>query len=274
VRTRRPRSAAWLASAAIAVAACFEISSPQSGLSSISRLIVPWPAVVVGDSLRDSTGKATPVTVDAFDGKGQLVTDARVTLIALDRGLTVLPGQYVRGDSLRTSDARLVGQVQRGGDVLQTDSATIAVVARPDTVSPAGIDTLAAQIHTYTGFGDTAQVRSAVEVKVLNRALLASGSANAAIRSWIVRYEITERPPGAQGATTAFLSAPAGTPQVVVDTTDPSGVASRDVVLRTSVLNPRTGTQYVKVTVTVRERGQNVAGSPIEVVVPFDLRLP
>jgi hypothetical protein len=92
------------------------------------------------------------------------------------------------------------------------------------------------------------------------------------IPSWIVRYEITEAPAGAPGATTALFSG-AGTPQVAIDTTDASGVASRQVLLRTSVLNPpRTGMRYVKVTVTVRERGQNVAGSPIEVVVPFDLR--
>ena len=62
-------------------------------------------------------------------------------------------------------------------------------------------------------------------------------------------------------------------PHAVADTTDANGVASRQVVLRTAVLTgTRTGTQQVKVLVTVRERGQNVPGSPIEVVVPFDVR--
>jgi hypothetical protein len=242
-------------------------------LSSISTLTLPWPAVVVGDSLRDSTGNATPLGVEAFDAAGRPVSDARVTVIALDTGLTILPGRFVRGDNVRASPARVVIQVQRGGDILETPADSIAVVARPDTVSPAGFDTLSAKTYTYTSVVDTTRVTSeAIQVTVRNRALLASGAANAGVRSWVVYFQITAEPPGVEGALKALFSG-ATHPHAVADTTDANGVASRQVVLRTAVLTgTRTGTQQVKVLVTVRERGQNVPGSPIEVVVPFDVR--
>jgi D-alanyl-D-alanine carboxypeptidase len=211
--------------------------------------------------------------VAAFDKNGQPVTDARVTLIPLDTGLIVLPGGFIKGDRIRTSPVNLVAQVQRGGDILQTPPIGIDVVPRPDTVTPAVADTLAVKTYTLSGAADTAQVTSEeLTVTLRNRARLAGNLANATVRSWIVRYEVTSQPAGANGATTAFISG-TGAPQVSVDTTDASGAASRKVVLRTSVLTRPLAARYeVKVTVTVRERGQNVPGSPIEFVVPFEIR--
>jgi hypothetical protein len=255
--------------AGVALVACFELSGAPSGLSSISRLELPWPAVVVGDSLRDSTGAAVPLRVEAFDGDGQPVTDAQVTFIALDTGLSVTPTGFVLGEKPRTAPAKIVAQVQRGGEVLQTPEINVDVVPRPDTVTPAGFDTLEVKAYTLTGIADTSWITSdTVSVTVSNRS-------TAAVRSWIVRYEITDDPPGVDGAVTAFFAG-VGNPRVVADTTDANGVAGRPVILRTIVLPPesKVARHEVEVTVTVRERGQNVPGSPVQVVVPFEIRNP
>jgi hypothetical protein len=260
--------------AGAALVACFELSGAPSGLSSISRLELPWPAVVVGDSLRDSTGTAAPLRVEAFDGEGQLVTDAQVTFIALDTGLSVTPTGFVLGgERPRTAPAKIVAQVQRGGEVLQTPEIDVDVVPRPDTVFPA---TLAVKVYTLTGIADTSWITSeTVSVTLSNRSRLLTDAGTAAVRSWIVRYEITDDPPGVDDAVTAFFAG-VGNPRVVVDTTDENGLAGRPVILRTIVLPPesKVGMHEVEVTVTVRERGQNVPGSPVRVVVPFEIRNP
>jgi hypothetical protein len=259
--------------AAVALVACFELSGPPSGLSSISTLQLPWPSVVIGDSLRDADGAAVPLRVDAFDGDGQLVTDAQVTFIALDTGLSVTPTGFVMGERLRTSAAKIVAQVRRSGDVIQTPEISVDVVPRPDTVSPAGFDTLAVKVYTLTGIADTSWVTSdAISVTVSNRARLVGNLSPSAVRSWIVRYEITQRPAAVEGAVAAFFPG-AGNPQVAVDTTDANGIATRQVILRTIVLPAasKIGRHEVKVTATVRERGQNVPGSPIEFVIPFEI---
>ncbi|MDQ3949791.1 MAG: hypothetical protein M3282_05550, partial [Gemmatimonadota bacterium] len=156
--------------AGVALGACFELSSPPSGLSSISTVELAWPSVVVGDSLRDSEGIAVPLRVEAFDGDGRLVTDAQVAFIALDTGLSVTPSGFVMGERQRTSPARIVAQVRRGGDVLQTPEIRVDVVPRPDTVSPAAFDTLAVKGHTLAGIADTSWVTSdGINVTVRNR---------------------------------------------------------------------------------------------------------
>ena len=266
-----------LARCALAAAlpiACFDLSGPPSGLSAISVLQLPWPSVVEQDVLRDSTGVPAPLRVDAYDGDGNLVSDATVVFIALDPGLRIDADGTVHGESVRTSRVRVVAQVARGGDVLQTPEVGIDVVPRPDTVTPAGFHTLAVKVYTLTGIADTSWVMSdPINVTVRNRARLVSDPSTAAVRSWIVRYEITARPAGVNDEVTAFFPG-AGRPQIAVDTTDPSGLAARQVILRTIVLPPasKVGRHEVKVSATVRERGQNVPGSPIELVIPFEIR--
>ncbi|MDQ3996188.1 MAG: hypothetical protein M3303_04135 [Gemmatimonadota bacterium] len=261
--------------AGVALVACFELSGAPSGLSSISRLELAWPAVVVGDSLRDSTGAAAPLRVEAFDADGRLVTDAQVTFIALDTGLRVTAAGFVLGERPRTAPAKIVAQVQRGGDVLQTPEIDVDVVPRPDTVFPAA-DTLDVKVYTLAGIADTSWITSdTVNVTVSNRSRLVTDPGTAGVRSWIVRYEITDAPMGVDNAATAFFAG-AGNPGVAVDTTDANGVAGRRVILRTIVLpaESKVSTHEVEVTVTVRERGQNVPGSPIQVIVPFEIRNP
>jgi hypothetical protein len=260
--------------AGTAVVACLELSGPQSGLSSISTIEIAWPSVVERDVLRDSTGAPAPLRVEAFDGDGNLVSDATVLFVPLEPGLHVDAAGIVHGDSVRTSPVRVVAQVQRGGEVIQTPEVPIHVVPRPDTVSPAGSHTLTPKRHTLAGIADTSWITSdALNVTVQNKARIASTPNSAAVRAWIIRYEITSRPTAVEGAVSAFFAG-GGNRQVAVDTTDANGVAGPQVVLRTVVLPPgsKIGAHEVKVTATIRERGQNVPGSPIEFVVPFEIR--
>jgi hypothetical protein len=258
---RRLGWAAVLSGAALLVA-CFELSGPTAGLSSISALEVGWPSVVHQDVLRDSTGAIAPLRVEAFDGDGNLVTDGTVTFIALDRGLHVDANGIVHGDSVRTAPVRVVAQVARGGDVIQTPEARIDVVPLPDSLMPASPHTLAEKTF---GFTPTDITSDSLEVTLRNRALAATDPQNSGVRSWVIRYEIVAEPPGLNGQRTAFFTG-AGTARVTYDTTQASGVANhRRVVLRQTALADRNAPLEVRVIASIR----GVPGSPVTFVVPY-----
>ena len=266
-------SRAW-AAARIAVGAslvgCFELSAPASDLSAISPIAVPWPAVVVGDSLRNAAGQVVPLHVDAYDGEGQLVTDVQVSYIALDRGLHVTPEGIVVGDSVRTSPVRIVALVRRGADVLQTPEAQVEarvdVVPRPDSVAPSR-DTIFAprQIVLTNPAPDSTELA----VRVYSRR---PGQAAVAVRSWIVRFEIlTPLPPGANENQPTVSFGGAGNLLITADTTDERGLASRTVVLQTTALNANLlGRFEVRIRVSVGNTRPGGAPTEFTITLPFD----
>jgi hypothetical protein len=231
--------------AAGVVAACLELSGPQSGLSSVSPLVPAWPSVVVNDVLRDIAGVQAPLHIDVFDGDGNAVTDATVTFVVLDEGVRVEPGGVVRGLTVRDTKARIIGHVSRGGDILQTPEIQLDVVPRPDSVAPAR-DT------TYDPVGvlladPTLVALEPLRVTVLNR----GGAPPIGVRSWLVRYEILSEPAGVGGLRTARFTDGGNTnASVSFDTTDTNGEASRTIAVQ-AIASDEPTRQNVRVLVTV-----------------------
>lgn len=252
-----------MGTAGLAVAGCFELSGPQSGLSAISPIETAWPSVVEGDQLRDSLGQVAPLRVEAFDADGNRIENPEIHFIVLDRGLHVDAGAVVVGDSVRTTPARIVAQVRAGTAVLQTPEDSIDVVHRPDSIAPA-VDTTFKekefQLSTATATSDP------LAIKVMSRD--PAGGAPRAVRSWIVRYEIVAEPPGVNGQRTALFS-DAGTARVVRDTTDANGLADgRTIALQSQLLTSFQGDQVVEVRATVWRVGAGT-GTSILIRVPF-----
>lgn len=262
--TRRSFPSGVLA-AGVVLISCVELSGPGSGLSAISPVVVAWPSVVINDQLRDSLGVVTPLRVDVFDGDGNQVTDGEVRFIALDTGLTIESDGVVVGTRIRTSAARVVAQVRRGGDVLQTPEVNIDVVPQPDSVSPANDTTFAARTFALT---DPAAVTSdPLAVTVLSRATGVAGGVG--VRSWIVRYDILAEPPGQDGQHTALFTG-AGEARVAYDTTDGSGVAKdRTIAFQRSRLTTAVGRHDVTVRAIIRRIGPNRTPDTLTFTLPF-----
>ena len=243
--------------AGVALVSCFELSGPQSGVSAVSRIIKAWPSVVVNDSLRDSLGRATALRIDVFDGDGNQVEDAEIRFIVLDTGLTVHADGFVVGTRIRTLPARVVAQVRRGGDLIQTPEDSIDVVPMPDSVLPNRDTTFAAK--PFEVINPAVVTSDPLAVTILSRATgVASG---VPVRSWIVRYEIPDggEPVGQNDQHTALFTG-AGEARVVYDTTDASGIASgRTIAFQRSRLVTARGTHSVTVHATIRRIGSNSA---------------
>jgi len=131
--------AAWFLAAAPILAACTEISSNKNEVLSVRFDTLASPSVVVGDSLRDTTGLIVLARVAAFNFQGDSIASPTVRFHTLDRGVTVdsLSGLII-GDSLRTTAVRIIAAV----GLVQAQQ-LLALSLRPTAISAGTVrDTL------------------------------------------------------------------------------------------------------------------------------------
>lgn len=225
------------------LAACTDIPSGANAVASIQFDSLPFPSVVLGDTLRDITGRISPLAGRAFSYGGKPIADAPFRYFALDRGLTVdsISG-WVTGDSVRTTPARVLATVAGLQAVLP-----IPVVFRPDTlVITHGRDSL-----SYSLTDSTLNVSPALSLTLrhtLNRS-------DSLVRSYLVSFAITNQPDtlAAQLVSESGVKSP-------MDTTDASGVASRQIRIRPTRL--KSVTDSILVSASVLYHGAHVRGSP------------
>ena len=232
--------------------ACTDIPTSDNAVLSIAIDTLPAPGVVINDTLRDSTGKARPVTVKIYNFKGNLVTTANPRFHALDRGITVdsVTGIVV-GDSLRATGARIVVSV---GNLQAVKS--VLVTLRPDTVFGVNSrDSLA-----YSLLDSTKNVSNALSVQV-DHSLTSKDSA---VNGYVVSFAIVST----TDTLLAKLVNDAGAPSRI-DTTDGSGLASRKIRLNPTHLLSLTDS--IIVNATVKYRGAQIRGSPVRLVLKVKL---
>jgi hypothetical protein len=226
-----------------AVVACTDIPSGANTVASIQFDSLPSPSVILGDTLRDASGKAAPVAARAFAYGGKPILDAPVRYFALERGLRVdsITGRVI-GDSVRATPARVLAVVA-GLQALMP----IPVVFKPDTlVVSHGRDSLA-----YSLTDSTLNLSPPLSV-TLRHTLTRSDSL---VRSYMVTFAITNQ----ADTLAAQLVNDTGAPSAI-DTTDASGLASRRIRIRP--LRLKSVNDSVLVTASVRYRGSHVRGSP------------
>lgn len=250
------RSAAALPLSLVAGAillACVEIPTGTDELLSFQINALPSPSVVVGDTLRDTTGVVTPLSVTAFNYLGEPVEGAPVRFRALDGRVRVdsVTG-IVIGDSANTTSSRVLAAIDGFSGFIP-----IRVVLRPDTVVDANVrDTL-----SYSLTDTAANVSDALGVRVLHGFL----TTDSAVQSFRVTFDIV----GTAHPELATLVNDAGS-ATRVDTTDASGLANRKIRLNVSRLV--TPVDSVIVMANVKYRGQHVRGSPKRLVLEIKPR--
>lgn len=221
------------------LAACREVPAPEGGVHAISRLIVPAPGLVAGDTLRDSLGVAAPLDVIAFglDNK-PLDPQPEHSFVVLDTGahLDAATGRFLVGEDPGTS-VRVVGTVGS----LQTQPVTVKVTLAPDTIVPA--DTIVHHVRYTIPPAITAQ--TTLNVNVRNRA------EDAGVEAVIVHFTVDQAPPSVDGTPTVVLLN--GSVVSTRDTTESSGRASRVAQLRLAVMAaPALDTALVRATTAYR----------------------
>lgn len=253
-----------LLGAGTAAAACTDVPSGPGTPFSIAFERLPFPAVVLGDLLRDTLGAVAPLAAVVYDGSGDLMADAAVEYVVVGGAATLQPGNLMRGDSL-------------GGEVRITAYAgelpslprTLVVVRRPDTLAapeaaPAPLEWVPLPAPAGLARSDTLAVR------VLSQR---PDSAPAAVPSWVVRYElfVNGTTAVALGDTSLVWVVDDNGRASAVDTTDAEGRATRRVRARGDAPGIA-GVDSVVLFVTALGTEAPLPGSPVRIVLPVRSR--
>ncbi|HEU4747435.1 MAG TPA: hypothetical protein VFS56_02965 [Gemmatimonadaceae bacterium] len=228
-------------------AACVDVSDNSDSVLSLQFDPLPSPSVVVGDSLRDTTGAISVPVVRAFNHRGEEIASAPIRFFAPDAGISVdsISG-VVTGDSLRSTPARIIATV---GSLQALRN--IETTLRPDLVSVVdGRDTV-----TYSRTDTTSRISAQLTVKVTH----GTAPDDTAVRAYIVSFGVVS---ASDPRLAALVS---GSALSSIDTTDAGGVAGRAV--RISPLYLFSEVDSVIVNATVRYRGTPISGSPVRLVV-------
>jgi hypothetical protein len=233
--------------------ACVEIPTAGDDLLSFVFDPLPSPAVVVGDTLRDSLGVVKPLSVTGFNYSGGTITSLRVRYRALDGRVRVDSASGILvGDSASATASRVLATIGSFSGLI-----LVPVTLRPDTVVEAVVrDTL-----QYSLTDTTANVSGPMGVRVLHGPLAGDTS----VRSIRVTFEVLSP------SDTAFARLVDESGRVSrADTTDASGIAARRV--RINVLRLNTPVDSVVLRASVKFRGQQLKGSPIRMVLHVEPR--
>jgi hypothetical protein len=232
-----------------AALACTDLSGSGSSTSVLSIQFdsLAAPSVVVGDTLRDTTGAVIIPVVHAFNFDGDEITSVPVRFQSPDSGVVVdsITG-IIFGDSLRSTPARIVATVGNLQAIQRLD-----LTLRPD---------LAAGLHdrdslSYSLLDTTLNVSPQLTIK------LTHGVApdDSVVKSYIVSFAIVSQSNPQLGE----LINDAGKPSVV-DTTDTNGVAGRSIRLHPLFITAPVDS--IIVNATARYRGSEISGSPVRLV--------
>ena len=239
-----------VAAPSIIALACNDISGNSDSILSLQFDTLASPSVVVGDTLRDTTGAVVLPTVHAFNYKGGEITSAKIYFQSPDSGVTVDSATgVIVGDSLRSTPARIIATV---GNLQAIQR--INITLRPDTIVPSNaVDTI-----NYSLLDSTKNSSNVMSVKLLHGLT----TADSGVSNYIVSFAIVSQ----SNPNLADLVNEAGKLSRV-DTTDVSGIAGRKILVHSVNLGTGTAVDSVIVQATARYHGQPVKGSPVRLVV-------
>lgn len=229
------------------ILACTDIPTGADDVLSIEINTLPSPSVVVGDTLRDTTGAVTPLSVTAFNYRNEIVEDVPARFRALDRRIRIdsVTGILV-ADTAGATPSRVLATFDGFSAFL-----TVPVSLRPDTV----IGQNARDSLSYSLTDTATNISNPLGVRVLHGLT----TTDSAVSSYRVTFDVTP-----QSDTVLATLVIDGTSRSRVDTTDATGVASRR--LRIDVSRITSAVDSVIVMANVRYRGQHVRGSPMRLV--------
>ncbi len=255
---------ALLAAAAGVAAACADLGSDPAVPASIELARLAFPAVAVGDSLRDTLGVAQPVRAILRNVSGDVIEEAPVRFLSRDDALLVdsVTGHLL---ALRRPTANPVNVAVRFANALQIQ-AQVRITNAPDTAFRTDSASLVAFLpDAAIGSADSNSV--AVEVRLQYKDSTTDALANSA--DWLVRFAVVS-PANVRNDTTAavFLVDDRGRASQV-DTSSGNGLASRRVRVRPTQF-PAAGVarDTVEVEAAVWRRGRPVGGAPVRILVP------
>jgi hypothetical protein len=242
-----------LVAATIVVAACIDLSTDPDEIVAIEFVDLPWPSVVAGDTLRDSSGAVAPLVARLFDGDGDVVPGP-VEFITQETSIHVVLGDRLVADDTATGKAGIFASTTGVQSIVRQ----IEIVAAPDSIAADGT---IVPLDWVVPDDPQLNVSQPLGVRVYT-------AAGAGVRSWVIRFQLEAggRQIPESDTTQIYLVADNGRPSYA-DTTDLSGKASRRLRLR--VVPGLVPPDSAVITVSAAYRGIPLTGSPVRLVLPL-----
>ena len=216
---------------------CLDITSNVPQIASISPVILPWPSVVTGETLFDTTGKVAPIQIIALGTNGRPIPaqDLIVRFYAVDSTgklkVDSLTG-IAHGDSLSPSAAVVVSvrQANGVGGFIQTPTMALPVVPVPVASSRSPDTTFEFDYNVLT----TDTLSSGLLSPPLTVTVQATDTV---VQKYLVMYQIVMRPPSVSSAAGPTLVLRGNGADSTVAVTNASGQASLQLRVRPSALS-------------------------------------
>jgi hypothetical protein len=255
---RARRTAAAVLAGALLAGACTEVGSDPSAAVAIELDPTTLPSIVIGDSLRDSTGRAVPLAARALNSQNSVIPDAPIRFLAIDTGVVAVDSVTGFVVARRTGQAQVIASV--GG--LQSDRIFVRVTLRPDTVF--GADSVR-QTMRVSLTGQTASRSAPLRVFVGHDTVINGRDTAVAVPNYLVRFRIVE-PTGDLVSLTdtsrvLLTNRDTGRP-LTGDTTDVDGTTRRIAVRITTAVRTIPDSVVVEANVS-RPDATPVPGSPV-----------
>jgi hypothetical protein len=237
--------------------ACTKVGGDPNAVVAISFDELPFPAVVVGDTLRDEAGVPVLLSAVAFNSEGEIIPDAQITFLSLDTAGFVSPEGYVISKPGTTVSMRLVAEASG----LQSRALGLIITPEPDSMARDGtVDTL-----RYTSPDVPENKSQSIGIKLFNTSVDPPVTA----RGWIVRYSVEYHGVPVATATSNFLwLVDESNRRSSEDTASTEGQVGRQLRVVSDSLTGSSGeADSVVVIATATHRGVPLAGSPVRVVV-------
>lgn len=250
------RLAAPLAVAAAAIVGCSDFVADPDVISALDFTGIPFPAVVSGDTMRDSSGAAAPLRATVYGGRGNVLADVPVSFIAIDTGVAIDANGFLRA-TRRDGSVRVLAAA--GG--LQSQQRTIRVTRAPDSVLA---PTTAVSLQYRLPDGNV-NVSPALQLSL--RSADTTGGVSPNVAGWLVRWRIVHAGDTLSPTDTSKVAlwAGSGTRHTLRDTTNTEGASSRRLRVYANLL-PLQADSFI-VIAEIRHRGLQVPGSPVRYVV-------
>ncbi len=239
------------------IGSCTQIGTSPTTITALQFDTLPFPAIVTGDSLRDSLGQVAPLRAIAFNATGGVIANASLQYLALDSGLTISSTRLVTAQ-LRNGRVRIIASAPG----LQSVAETLIVARRPDSViaTPPLVDTVRYVLPDNAG----TNVSPLLGLQIATRD---TAGGITGTEGWLVSYQLLFHGRALAITDTLVASLWGGNNSVasLAQRSAAGGLVSARVRIRPAGL-PTTA-ESVTVVATVRYRGAPVRGSPVTYVI-------
>lgn len=252
LRRRGARILAPLALAAAATVGCLDLGLDPDAPFVIEFDSIPYPALLSGDSMRDSLGVVRPLKVVAYNSDGDPLTGAGTSWFVLDTGATI-DVDGILTTTRRDGQVRVVGSV--GG--LQSPQRMIRIARSPDTLF-----TIQDTVVTFAYALPDAPGNLTPSMDVRLQTTDTVGGLTPGVHGWILRWRVVHEGDTLAPGDTAIVTLQNGSgSRKGQDTTGTDGTSARRLRIWANRL-PASVDSFL-VVAEARRYGVQVPGSPL-----------